>query len=99
MSVDNKTTQMSEDIKKYKLEKHLLPTLKVQSRAFNDGALMQLMACVADLRMWSGHFKAMGKEELAKELEQFSFDWLEEARDYLKADGLRQRDGVDNRKP
>ena len=85
--------------KEYELDKSLLPTVKAQSVAFKDGALTQLMAVVADLRMWANHFRAMGKKELAKELEQFSFDWLEEASDYLKADGLHQRDGIDNRKP
>ncbi len=105
ISVDDKYKRAYEFLaaskwrKEYELDKHLLPTVKAQSAAFMDGALTQLMACVADLRMWSGHFNAMGKNELAKELDQFSSDWLEEARDYLTADGLRQRDGDDSKKP
>ena len=85
--------------KEYQLEKSLLPTVKAQGMAFNDGALTQLMACIADLLMWAGQFKAMGKEELAIELEQFSSDWIEEARGYLTFEGLHQRDGDDSKKP
>jgi len=64
--------------KQYQLDKFLLPGLKLQSHAFRDGALTQLMACIADLRIWASQFRALGKVEIAKELEQFSDDWENE---------------------
>jgi len=69
--------------KEYELDKSLLPTVQAQSHAFKDGALTQLIACTADLRMWAAHFRTMGKKELAKELDQFAKDWSEEGKDYL----------------
>jgi len=68
----------------YKLNDALLPGLKLQAHAFNTGALTQLLACVADLRIWAVQFRALGKDEIAKELDQFATDWAEEGRDLIK---------------
>jgi len=81
----------------YKLDQFLLPVLKLQAYAFRDGALTQLLASVADLRIWACQFRSLGKEEIARELEQFAKDWEEEARGYLTADG--QRGGDESKKP
>ena len=64
--------------KSYRLDRFLLPALKLQSSAFRDGGLTQLMACIADLRIWASQFRALGKEEIAKELDQFAKDWKNE---------------------
>jgi len=83
----------------YKLDQFLLPVLKLQAYAFRDGALRQVLACVADLRIWAGQFSSLGKEEIARELEQFAKDWEEEAKGYYVVEGLSQRDGDDSKKP
>jgi hypothetical protein len=68
----------------YKLEEQLLPGLKAKSMAFRNGAFQQLTACVADLRMWAEQFRHLGKDEIAKELDQFAADWEEEGLEFLK---------------
>jgi len=60
------------------LEKYVLPTLKAQSSAFDDGARLQLSVCIADLRVWAGQFRVEGKIEAAVEVEQFAEDWEKE---------------------
>ena len=67
----------------YKLQDFLLPSLRLQSNAFRDGALTQLLACIADLRVWASQFRRLGKDELANELDQFAQDWEQEAKTYL----------------
>jgi len=50
----------------YKLEEFLLPSLRLQSSAFRDGALVQLLACVDDLRLWAAQFRVLGKADSQK---------------------------------
>jgi hypothetical protein len=70
-------------VREYKLQEFLLPSLKLQSNAFRDGAVTQLLACVADLRVWAIQFRRLGKDELANELDQFAEDWEHEGKGYL----------------
>jgi hypothetical protein len=69
--------------REYKLQEFLLPSLELQSAAFRDGALTQLLACVADLRVWASQYRRLGKGEFANELDQFARDWEDEAKSYL----------------
>ena len=62
----------------YQLDKFLLPALELQAHSFRDGALTQLMACIADLRIWAMQFRALGKQEIAQELEHFADEWENE---------------------
>ncbi len=64
--------------KKLHLEKYVLPTLKAQSSAFDDGARLQLSVCIADLRVWAGQLRVEEKIEAAVEIEQFAEDWEKE---------------------
>ena len=60
------------------LEKFVLPTLAAQTTALRDGAMSQLMVCVADLRVWAGQLRVEEKIEAAGEIEQFAEDWEKE---------------------
>jgi hypothetical protein len=78
----------------YKLQEFLLPSLRLQSNAFRDGALIQLLACIADLRVWASQFRRLGKDELANQLDQFALDWEQEAKTYLDITGVTEAEDL-----
>jgi hypothetical protein len=61
-----------------KLDNFLRPSLELQVYAFRDGSVIQLLACLSDLRNWAMQNRFLGEEGLAWTLFQVAADWEKE---------------------
>jgi hypothetical protein len=67
-----------------RLDEFLRPCLQLQSYAFRDGALIQLLACLADLRNWAAQNRFLREEQRAWTIDEIAGDWEKEIQKYIK---------------